>query len=107
MDAENTLTSEEISLLKAIAENVDLPSSKVALYLVKRHADQQNGLSNTGFNVAFRSLTKKDFIKITDEEDESGPRSYLEITENGWVWIEKHKADFGLRSDTIDDAIPF
>ncbi|WP_231140358.1 hypothetical protein, partial [Ralstonia pseudosolanacearum] len=78
---------------------------------------ERAGLNNLGFNLGLRRLTAKKFVEAVQVEDERGdPYPGIQVTEQGWQWIEANENKFKFHSGSgkkasaslLDDGeIPF
>lgn len=104
------LTQSEILVLAVIAGSISLPDNTVSVYAARNDAERA-GVTNMGFNIAFRKLTAKKFVEthwLTDEND-GEKYNAVQISDQGWEWILENESRFVLtRTDTTkSDEIPF
>jgi len=98
------LTQPELAILAAIAGELFLPDSRVAVYRIKRETERA-GFTAIGFSMGVRRLTAKAFIVQQTIEDEEGhPYDAFGISEEGWDWIEQNEDNFRVRKpDPLDE----
>lgn len=108
------LSQQEFLILAAAAGSVTLPEEGAYLHSVKRNVEQA-GLANIDFSLGIRRLRNKDFIEISEDQDDYGNAYYiLVVKEMGWNWIESNESKFTmihLQEEELpppaDDDIPF
>ncbi|MCY4477352.1 MAG: hypothetical protein OXC70_05130 [Gammaproteobacteria bacterium] len=110
------LSQIEIMVLAAVAGNTAVPGSTCYLYELEQQIHRA-GLTSIAFGLALRRLQNKSFVElktiIGDSFDESNEPNGVQITREGWDWIEANESYFQLRttSDTeiedLDDEVPF
>jgi hypothetical protein len=105
------LSPSEVMVFAVLAGSCSLVDSSISYYGCKRDAEQAN-VTSVGFNLAIRRLLAKNFVELRQLYDETDGESYqaIQITENGWTWLEANDSQFILhRSPTTagDDELPF
>ncbi len=69
------------------------------------------GLTSVGFALGIRRLYARSFVTTIDASDERGEEyNAVQLTEQGWEWIDKNEKLFILRkpdASRTDDSVPF
>ncbi|MDO3523814.1 hypothetical protein [Ralstonia pseudosolanacearum] len=112
----NGLSSQELNVLAVAASSVASFDYATSLWGVRSDCERA-GLNNLGFNLGLRRLTAKKFVEAVQVEDERGdPYPGIQVTEQGWQWIEANENKFKFHSGSgkkasaslLDDGeIPF
>lgn len=91
MKDENTeLSSDEVSMLKAIAEQAfPLPSSLVYVRTIINDEEQKSAFANIDRNILLLGLKAKGIIEYGFD----GKIGDLRITDNGWAWLKENRHD--------------
>lgn len=89
------LSQPEILILAVIAGEAYMPNLAASVSSLKRNAER-SGLTGMGFNVAIRRLLQKRLVLEKELKDENTNEGYMgmEITENGWIWIDENEKQF-------------
>jgi hypothetical protein len=106
------LSQAEIAAMAIVAGESFLPDGTVSAWFAKRDAEKA-GFTQLGFNLAIRRLTSKGFLAAIEKYDDESGEAYtaLQVTDDGWVWIERNETLFNLRKptelDESDGKVPF
>lgn len=103
----------EVMVLAVAAANM-APGFSARMDLVQRDAER-SGLTRTGFHVAVRRLTRKDFLTVEDVKQENldgeWTERHVKLSNNAWDWIDNNASLFSFmkREDDAlrEDDIPF
>lgn len=98
------LSQQELLVLAAAAGSVTLPEEGAELHSVKRDVEQA-GLASIDFPLGIRRLRSRDFIGVSEAQDDYGNTYYsLVVKEAGWNWIESNESKFPM--SRIQEAEP-
>lgn len=105
------LTQTELMTLATLAGDTALPGATSTVSSLKEDSER-SGLTSIGFSLAFRRLTAKKLIAVTEEHDEIREHVYsvTRLTDAGWNWIENNESLFVLKKpspESFEDDIPF
>jgi hypothetical protein len=105
------LSQGELAAMAVVAGESFLPGGAVSAWVAKRDAEQA-GITQLGFNLAVRRLQSKNFLMTLEKYDEDAREPYmaLQVTDEGWAWIEQNERLFNLqkpKEDGLDDKVPF
>jgi nucleoside 2-deoxyribosyltransferase len=106
------LSQPELAAMAIVAGQSFLPDGAVSAWVAQREAEKA-GITQLGFNLAVRRLTVKTFLSTVTKYDDDARESCtaLQVTDDGWGWIEKNENLFNLQQPTgfegMDDKIPF
>jgi hypothetical protein len=97
-----TLKLEEINCLAAVAGNVEGYYEIHGLYRIM----SKWNFTNIGTTIAVRSLNRRDFVSIDEENNHDGDvLRVVKITDRGWSYIEENTDKFIIKRP--EDDIPF
>ena len=90
-----------------------MPHEATTVNSVKRDVEQA-GLTNIGFSIGIRRLLNKDFVEVSEEQNQYGHTYYILLKEAGWDWVEANESKFTMihfqeeySPPPPDDEIPF
>lgn len=105
------LTQIELMVLATLAGETALPGATTTTHSLKSDCER-SGLTSIGFSLAFRKLSTKKLIEVSEEWDEHSDRTYstTKLSDAGWQWIENNESLFALKKpspSTLDLETPF
>jgi len=91
------LSQHEMVALVSIAQNLDTPSDKVSLYLIRQDMEK-SGFTKIATTLALTALLRKGFIGAAEKTDfNSDPYTVYFVEEPGMEWILQNQERFVLR----------
>lgn len=98
------LTQPELTVLAALAGATSIPGSSTPISALKSEVERA-GLTPIGFSLGYRRLASKGLVY--SGQDFGQATLHVELTSDGWDWIEHNETLFRLRRPEPDDDIPF